>query len=173
MSAILSLIRSRYSVRHYKPDSVPAALLNQLLESARWAPSAGNLQPWHFYVVTGEGDKEALANFAQNQRFLARAPVCIVVCAEPERSARVYGERGDNLFCIQDTAAAVQNILLTAVALGLGACWVGAFDQQRVGDYLNMPEGRIPVALIPVGFPDDDPSRRPKRREVEDIVTYR
>ncbi|RKO66160.1 nitroreductase family protein [Desulfofundulus salinus] len=172
MSTILSLVRSRYSVRHYKPDPLPEALLDQLLEAARWAPSAGNLQPWFFYVVTREEKKEALAQAALNQRFIAQAPVVIVVCAEPERSARVYGERGRQLYCYQDTAAAVQNILLTANALGLGTCWVGAFDEERVKECLGIPAGRIPVAIIPVGYPADDPARRPKRREIEEIVSY-
>ncbi|HHW43206.1 nitroreductase family protein [Desulfofundulus thermobenzoicus] len=172
MSQILSLVRSRYSVRHYKPDEFPRAFLDQILEAARWAPSAGNLQPWFFYVVTRQEDKEALAQAALNQRFIVQAPVVIVVCAEPERSARVYGERGRRLYCYQDTAAAVQNMLLTATALGLGACWVGAFDEERVGRYLGVPAGRIPVAIVPVGYPADDPSRRPKRREIEEIVSF-
>lgn len=172
MSTILSLVKDRYSVRHYKPDAVPGALLNQLMEAARWAPSAGNLQPWFFYVVTKEEDKEILAAAALNQRFIARAPVVIVVCAEPERSARVYGDRGRNLYCYQDTAAAVQNILLTAAALGLGTCWVGAFDEEKVKECLGMPEGLRPVAIIPVGYPDENSTRRPKRREMEEIVRY-
>ncbi|MBE3586146.1 MULTISPECIES: nitroreductase family protein [Desulfofundulus] len=172
MSTILSLVRGRYSVRHYRPDPLPEALLDQLLEAARWAPSAGNLQPWFFYVVTRQEKKEALARAALNQRFITQVPVVIVVCAEPERSARVYGERGRKLYCIQDTAAAIQNILLTASALGLGTCWVGAFNEDQVRECLEIPPQFRPVAIIPVGYPADDPARRPKRRELEDIVSY-
>ncbi|MCL5290359.1 MAG: nitroreductase family protein, partial [Firmicutes bacterium] len=105
----LTLLKSRFSVRRFKPDPVPDELLTQVLEAARWAPSAGNLQPWFFYVVKGREQKEALATFALNQRFLAQAPVCIVTCAEPARSARVYGDRGRDLYCYQDSAAAAQN----------------------------------------------------------------
>lgn len=172
MSAILSFIRSRFSVRKYKPDPVPEELVKQLIEAARWAPSAGNLQPWFYYVVTAEAAKEKLASMAHGQKFIESAPVCIVVCIEPERSARVYGDRGRSLYCYQDTAAAVQNILLTSTALGLGACWVGSFDEDSIKKYLGMPEDRYPVALIPLGFPDDDPARRPKRREVEEMTQW-
>lgn len=168
----LTLLKSRFSVRRFKPDPVPDELLTQVLEAARWAPSAGNLQPWFFYVVKGREQKEALATFALNQRFLAQAPVCIVTCAEPARSARVYGDRGRDLYCYQDSAAAAQNILLAAVALGLGACWVGAFDPVRVKRYLALPADRVPVAMIPLGYPDADARHRPGRRPLEEVVSF-
>lgn len=172
MADLLSLIKERYSVRRFKPDPVSPEIVAGLLDAARWAPSAGNLQPWFFYVVTKEKDKEALACAALNQRFIADAPVCIVVCAEPERSARVYGNRGRHLYCYQDTAAAAQNILLAAVAFGLGACWVGAFKEEEIKHYLAMPAGRVPVALIPAGYPADDPAHRPRRRQLSEITSY-
>lgn len=172
MSEVLALIKSRYSVRRFKSDPVAPEIVAQLCEAARWAPSAGNLQPWFFYVVTRPEDKEMLAAAALNQRFVARAPVCIVVCAEPERSARVYGNRGRNLYCYQDTAAAAQNILLAASGFGLGACWVGAFQEEEVKRCLAMPAGRVPVAIIPIGYPADNPVHRPGRREITEIVTY-
>ncbi len=168
----LSLAKERYSVRRYQPEPVSPEIIEKLLEAARWAPSAGNLQPWFFYVVTKQKDKEMLAQAALNQRFVAQAPVCIVVCAEPERSARVYGNRGRYLYCYQDTAAAAQNILLAAAGFGLGACWVGAFKEDEVKRCLAMPEGRVPVAIIPVGRPADNPAHRPGRREISEIVCY-
>lgn len=169
---MLEIIKKRCSVRRYKTEAVPDEVIWQLLEAARWAPSAGNLQPWFFYVVTKKEVKECLAAAALEQRFVAQAPVVIVVCAEPERSARVYGERGRRLYCYQDTAAAVQNILLAATAMGLGTCWVGAFYEDRVRECLAIPAHRVPVAIIPVGYPAEEPPHRTTRRELEEIVSY-
>ena len=171
--AILEVIRRRRSVRRYRPDPVDRETVDRLLDAARWAPSAGNLQPWFFYVVTEARLKRELAAAALRQSFVAEAPVCIVVCAEPERSARIYGTRGRTLYCLQDTAAAVQNILLAAQALGLGACWVGAFDEERVCACLDLPETLRPVAIIPLGYPARETEPRPGRRELKEIVLYR
>ncbi len=169
---MLEVIKKRCSVRRYQATPVPEEAIGQLLEAARWAPSAGNLQPWFFYVVRSQGVKECLAAAALEQRFIAQAPVVIVVCAEPERSGRVYGERGRRLYCYQDTAAAVQNILLAATAMGLGTCWVGAFHEDRVRECLAVPPHRVPVAIIPVGYPAEEPVHRTTRREPEEIVSY-
>lgn len=169
---ILALIRERRSVRRFRPDPVPSETITALLEAARWAPSAGNLQPWFFYVVTKQKEREMLAKAAWDQRFVAQAPVSLVVCAEPERSARVYGDRGRSLYCYQDTAAAVQNILLAASSLGLGACWVGAFREEEVRLCLAIPPGRVPVAIVPVGYPAGETEHRPGRRELSEITSY-
>jgi nitroreductase len=106
-----------------------------------------------------------------NQHFIEEAPVVIVACADKERSKQGYGSRGEHLYCIQDTAAAVENMLLAAVAMGLGACWVGAFNEDNVRDALNMPDGLRPVTLIPVGWSAEQPRLR-FRRSSEDIVVY-
>ncbi|MCL6610685.1 MAG: nitroreductase family protein [Peptococcaceae bacterium] len=169
---LLELIKSRTSVRKFSSRDVPEDMVRAILEAARWAPTAGNLQPWFFYVVRDRALREALASFALNQGFVARAPVCFVVCAEPHRSAGVYGSRGRDLYCIQDTAAAVQNILLAATALGLGSCWVGAFDEEKVRDFLKMPEGRRPVAIVPVGYAEPGGGGRPGRRETKEIARF-
>jgi len=172
LDTVLENIKQRVSIRRFRPDPVPEAVLARLIEAARWAPSAGNLQPWHFYVVTAPDRRRCLAQAALNQDFVAAAPVCIVVCAEPERSAAHYRERGRSLYCLQDTAAATQNILLAATAAGLGSCWVGAFDEKRVAACLDMPRGRVPVALVPLGYPARQPENRTQRRAPEDIVTH-
>ena len=125
--------------------------LELLMEAMRWAPSGGNMQPWFFYVVTNEKAKSGLAKAAYGQSFLANAPVVFVVCADPEETARRYGERGRRLYSLQDTAASVENLLLAAVALGYGSCWVGAFDEEEVRAVLEIPEHLSPVAIVPVG----------------------
>jgi|Deesub1362A_J573_1020465.scaffolds.fasta_scaffold00091_54 nitroreductase len=169
---VLENIKRRASIRRFRPDPVPTELLTQLIEAARWAPSAGNLQPWHFYVVTNARSRRCLAQAALNQDFVARAPVCIVVCAEPDRSAFRYRERGRKLYCLQDTAAATQNILLAATAAGLGSCWVGAFDEDRVAACLGIPRAQVPVAVIPLGYPEQEPENRTSRRALEDVTTF-
>jgi nitroreductase len=95
-------------------------------------------------------------------RAVAAAPVAIVVAA-PAESSRGYGARGRDLYCLQDTAAATENLLLSATAAGLGACWVGAFDEESVHSALGLEPGWRPVALIPVGVPAEAPPQRTRR----------
>lgn len=164
------LFTARYSCRRFRSDPVPRPLLEQLLEAARWAPSAGGLEPWRFVVVTAAVPRRELAAAALRQVFVAEAPVVVVVCAVPEESARIYGARGRHLYCLQDTAAATQNLLLAATAAGLGSCWVGAFDEGRVQGVLGLPAGWWPVAMIPLGFPAEGPPRRHRRPAAEVVV---
>ncbi|MCD5408798.1 nitroreductase family protein [Candidatus Bipolaricaulota bacterium] len=166
-------IKGRRSVRRFDPQQdVSPELVNRLLEAARWAPSAGNAQPWRFVVVRSPELKEKLAQAALGQRFLAQAPVVIVVCADLARTRDAYGHRGETLYCLQDTAAAIQNIHLAATELGLGTCWVGAFDESEVARLLALPPGFRPVALVPVGYPAEAPAPRP-RRPLSEVVEYR
>jgi len=113
-----------------------------------------------------------LAQAAGGQSFVAEAPVVIVVCADPARSAQRYRERGRTLYTYQDTAAATQNLLLAATDLGLGACWVGAFDTEGVSRALALPDGLIPVAMVPVGFPLQPSQRTTTRRDLSEVTTY-
>lgn len=166
---ILKVIKERRSVRAYSPEPVPEEDILKILDAARWAPSAGNLQPWRFIVVTDSKLKEDIAYAAYGQLWMATAPVIIVVCAVPEESSWRYGERGEKLYCIQDTAAAIQNILLAAHALGYGTCWVGAFSEDEVREILNIPKNVRPVALITIGKPAEKPYP-PPRRELKEIV---
>jgi len=165
---VIDAIKERMSVRRFKPDPVPEVTIGRLLDAARLAPSAGNMQPWFFVVVIKEDLRRQLAK-AAGQSFLAEAPVCIVVCADPERSASRYGQRGRELYCIQDTAAAIENILLAATGYGLGTCWVGAFDEEAAAGILELEQNLRPVALIPIGYPDQ--GKRPvPRRPLDEVV---
>lgn len=166
---VLEAIRERRSVRAYSSREVPDATVEMLLDCARWAPSAGNLQPWEFVVVRSPERKRGLVAAALGQSFIEEAPVVVVVCANPKRSAVRYGSRGASLYCLQDTAAAAQNIHLAAWALGLATCWIGAFDESLVVRVLKLPEGIRPVAIIPVGYPEERPSP-PSRRRLSEIV---
>ena len=150
---VFECIKSRQSTRMYERKDVPNELIGQIIKAGTLAPSAGNMQPWEFVVVKDKKTKKELASAALRQEHVENAPVVIVVCMDPERSAYRYGERGRNLYCIQDTAAAIENMLLTANALGIGACWVGAFEEERVRTILGIPKRLRPVALLTMGFP--------------------
>jgi len=168
---VFEAIKGRRSIRAYRDIDVSQGIVEKLIEAARWAPSAGNIQPWEFIIVRNSETKRRLAEAALGQSFIEEAPVVIVVCADGERSARGYGTRGRTLYCIQDTAAAIQNIHLAAYALGLGTCWVGAFREDEARKILNIPEGVRPVAIIPVGYPAESPSPR-SRRPLKEIIHY-
>jgi len=164
---VFEAILQRRSIRKFTAEPVSREQLEKLLEAARWAPSAGNLQPWVFVAVTAPETREALAAAAYGQRFVAEAPAVIAVVAAPPDDSP-YGPRGRDLYCLQDTAAAVQNMLLTAHALGLGTCWVGAFDERAAAQVLGLGAGERPVALVPVGVParEGRSSRRPQAEVV-------
>lgn len=165
------IISKRRSIRSFKGEPVPEEYLQRILTAAQRAPSAGNRQPWHFYVVRNKDLRESLAIAAFGQDFVAQAPVVIVVCSDPERSGSRYGERGRSLYSIQDTASAVMNMWLTAVELGLASCWVGAFDESKVREALSIPSQLRPVAILPIGFPAE-PGIKTSRRPLEEVVTF-
>jgi nitroreductase len=144
-------VLERHSARDFTGEGVKAEDISTLMEALRWAPSAGNVQPWYFYVVTNRDVMAALAEAAYRQNFIAEAGVVFVVCADPELSAATYGERGRELYCLQDTAAAVENLLVVAHMLGYGACWVGAFNERHAAKALDVPDHLRPVAIVPVG----------------------
>jgi nitroreductase len=167
----LHIIENRWSCRGFGREPLEEVLVCKLLRAMLRAPSAGNIQPWHFYVVTNESIKKGLTEAAYGQDFVSQAPVVIVVCVVPSRAGEGYGERGKSLYCIQDTAAAVENLLLATEALGLGACWVGAFDEAHASRVLGLPPERRPVAIVPVGKPAA-PKKKSRRLPEESVLTW-
>lgn len=164
----INFILRRRSCRDFSGESLEEEDLELLMEALQSAPSAGNAQPWFFYVVKNNFIKKELAMAAYGQNFLIRAPVVFVVCTIPRISSSTYGKRGETLYCIQDTAAAAENLLLAATALGYGSCWIGAFDEKKAKDILNIPEHLRPVAIVPVG-PGSFTQDGPKRRNISEI----
>lgn len=169
---VLEAVKGRRSVRAFKRDKdVSEKTVEKLIEAARWAPSAGNIQPWEFIIVRNPETKKRLAEAALDQLFLIEAPVVIVVCADEKSSSERYGQRGKTLYCLQDTAAATQNIHLFAYSIGLNTCWVGAFREDEVSKIVNVPQEIRPVALIPVGYASEFPPAR-NRRAADMIVHH-
>lgn len=168
--SIWEAIESRRSIRRYDPTrELPEDVIEKILRTATLSPSAGNLQAWFFYVIKSKKIRRGLVQAAYGQEFLAEAPVNIVVCADPDRSGSKYGSRGRELYCLQDTAIAIQNIMLSATALGLGTCCVGAFDEEEARNVLNLPQGLRPVAIIALGHSQESPAPRP-RRSLNEVV---
>lgn len=160
----LEVIRSRRSVRAYQAKPVEEDKLRCILACATAAPSAGNLQAYGIVVVTDGPTRRALARAALDQMFIAQAPVVLVFFQDPGRSALKYGRRGAELYSLQDATIACAYAQLAATALGLGSCWVGAFDEAAVCRLLKAPVGWRPVALLPIGYPAEGPlpvGRRP------------
>ena len=169
---VFEAMEKRRSVRSFDARrEVPDELVEELLRCACQAPSAGNVQPWRFVVVRDVGLKARLAEAALGQAFVAQAPVVIVVCADLAAHAASYGRRGVELYAVQDTAAATENLLLCATALGLGACWVGAFREQEVVHALRLARDIRPMALVPVGYPSRE-EVQPRKMDCRRLTTY-
>ena len=167
----LQVLAGRRSVRHFNTKrDVSDADVRALLEAAVIAPSAGNIQPWRFTVVRSAEARERLAG-AMHQRWAAAAPVIIVVSMDPRPCYARYGDRGEQLYSIQDTAAATQNILLAAVDRGLASCWIGAFDETSVRDALDVKSPLRPIAVLPIGYSAES-GTRPERRPLSEVVTW-
>ncbi len=164
-------IYNRHSVRCFSRAGVEAEKLQRILEDANQAPSAGNLQARDFIVVTDPQRKKALSKAALSQDFIAQAPVVVVVCANIARSASKYGRRGAEAYAVIDAALASQNLMLSCVEEGLGSCYVGAFDEDRVRTILGIPDFVRPIGILPIGYPDESPEITD--RVQTDMVTHR
>jgi len=143
--------------------------LQTLLRAANAAPSAGNMQAYEIFLVRNAAIKRQLARAAYGQQFIAEAPVVLVFLTNPGRSAARYGERGAELYCLQDATIACTFVHLGATALGLGATWVGAFDEEKAHSALGSPARLRPIAILPIGHPAEAPLPTP-RRPLDDLV---
>ncbi|MDO5836157.1 MAG: nitroreductase family protein [Methanobacterium sp.] len=168
---VFEAISQRRSIRRFKEEDVDESLIEKIVQSGVWAPSAGNLQSWELILVKNPQTREKLSEAAYLRDFIAKAPLVMVPCVNLIVSGGVYGTRGVKLYSLQDVSCAIENMLLMAHALGLGTCWVGAFDEQLVIDLLEIPDNIRPVALIPLGYPDEKPYP-PPRRDLDDFIHF-
>jgi len=165
---LVESIEKRWSVRGFTEDPVPDEIVMETLRMATLAPSAGNLQARDFIVVRDPETRRQLARAAFGQDFVEQAPVVIVCCSNLAR-IRNYGVRGTSLYCIQDVAASVENMLLYVTSQGYGSCWVGAFDEMEVCRLLGLPENVRPTAMLPIGRPSESPRKTP-RLKIDTLV---
>lgn len=162
----LDLARKRRSVRAYRPDPVEDEKLEQVLEAGRVAPSACNIQPWVFIVVRDPDQRKRLEAVYPRSWFSA-APVVIAVCCDKgaawvrRKDGKVHGDI--------DAAIAVDHMTLCATDLGLGTCWVCAFDPDAAREVLGLPPHIEPVAFLPLGYPADQAGVK-RRKAIEEIV---
>lgn len=168
MDEILKAVKQRRSIREFQKKDIPRDIIDKLIEALIWAPSAGNLQARKFYFIKDEGIKKKIADAALKQHFIAEAPLVVIGCAD-SRIAYRYGERGVNLYTIQDVACSLMGMMLVAFENGLGSVWVGAFHEDKISDILKLPKYLRPVAIIPVGYPSKIPSPPPRVSKEEAI----
>jgi nitroreductase len=138
---IFDVFSERRSIRAFTDEPVTEDALKQIFEAVNRAPSAGNLQAFEIYQVTKVEHKQALMCASYDQEFLVQAPVVLVFCAAPSRSAGRYSKRGETLYCLQDATIACTYAMLAATALGLGSVWVGAFDEDAVHQVIAAEPG--------------------------------
>lgn len=163
---VFEAVRTRYSCRRYLSKPVEEEKLRQVLEAARLAPSARNFQEWRLVVVTEKETREKLAVAACNQKFLGQAAVVIACCAETDGHVMRCGEKCYPI----DVAIAIDHMTLAATALGLGTCWIGAFEAPAVRKILGIPETVPVVELLALGYPADAPPGSKSRLALEEFV---
>jgi len=159
---VMEAIRSRRSIRRYKHDSVPKEKLLTVLEAARLAPSAANVQPWQFIIVTNSENRKKISTLCPYGWFLADSPVVIVACGDSVISPRYH---------IIDTTIALEHMVLAATAEGLGTCWIGSFNEKAIKKLLEIPDRLKIIALLSLGYPTEIPNPRP-RKPLDEIVHY-
>ncbi len=158
--SVLDTIKDRRSIRTYKDEYIPKDKLDKLMEAARLAPSAGNRQIWKFIVVENEQTKNQLVTACNNQAFVGTASHVIAGVGDPDQKWHQV-----------DLAIALEHIVLEAVEIGLGSCWIGAFNEEEVKRILKIPQDKKVVALLTVGVPAESPAARPRKTQ-EEIVAF-
>ncbi len=159
---VYECMKTRRTIRKFKDIEVPWDHVVKLLEAGKSAPCSGNIQNWKFIVIKDKEARAELAGYCGNQMWIAKAPVIIVVVADVDKAKRFYGIRGERLYSIQNCAAATENILLMAHALGLGGAWIGYMEEDKIIPMLTIPQGLRPQAVIAIGYPAENPPIPPK-----------
>ena len=171
---LLEIFNLRASVRSFISKEVSDSVINQIISCAITAPSSGNMQPWEFVVIKSEEKKVELvdatftgyfADGSNRQKWMLDASFILVIGANQKRTKARYGSSGED-WSIIDTSAAVENVLLASSALGLGSCWVGGYDEEKVRSIVKFPPYIKPIGLVPIGY-TQTPFTRQKRLPVE------
>lgn len=159
------VIKKRHSVRRFDSSKqVTDEQIKQILQAGRLAPSAHNLQDWFFVVVKNPEIKKQLVDACYGQSFVGEASVVIIVCSDKRLVDTHSTRHGFDFFTIQDTAIATQQMWLAITALGLGACWIGAFDEKEIKRVLKLEEHLRPMVVLPIGYPFKKPLSTPRKK---------
>jgi len=161
------LINKRYSVRTYRPDSVEEEKLQQVLHAACLAPTAANRQPIQFIVIRTAGREADLKRIYPREWF-SKAPLVICACAVPSQA---WSRMDNKNYSEVDVTIAMDHLILAATDLGLGTCWIAAFDPAAAREILGLPPGVEPIAFTPLGYPADSPKEK-KRKVLSELVRY-
>lgn len=165
---VYEAIANRKSVRAFQDKDVPEDITSRLLEAARLAPSASNRQEWRFIVVRDPATRKQLSEAAMGQKFVGEAPVVLACCAETDGHVMACGQLCYSI----DVAIAIDHITLCASADGLGTCWIGAFDEDKVKGILGIPPQIRVVGLLPIGYPKDPAHVEKNRLPLKDIIKH-
>ncbi|KON30148.1 hypothetical protein AC480_01815 [miscellaneous Crenarchaeota group archaeon SMTZ1-55] len=161
--SLVDTLLSRRSIRRYEKKEIPNDVLSKILEAGRQAPSAANRQPLHFIVITDDNIKKELSKGLFN-RFIKDSPVTIVGCAK-------IGDILTGKWSIVDTTIALQNMVIAAWMMGVGSCWVGDFNENRVQQLLKIPNKWKVVALVSFGYPAEQPKQR-RKKSITELVSF-
>jgi nitroreductase len=164
---VFTAISQRYSVRAYKTTNVEEEKLKKVLEAARLSPSASNRQAWKFIVVRDKETRRKLARAAFGQSFIGEAPIVIVACGTESKAIMGCGQPTHTV----DVSIACAFMILEAYELGLGTCWIGAFKEDETKKILNIPEYVRVVAVTPLGYPDQAPTKK-SRKSLNQIICF-
>ena len=163
------VIKDRHSFREYSEKEVEPEKLKAVLDAVKSSPSAGNLQSYKVYIVKKKETKEAIMQVSHDQEFILQAPLLLIFCADKNPGYK-YGEKGAELYSVQDATIAATYSQLAATDQGLGTVWVGAFDPLEVSRLIDAEPHHVPVAIIPLGYPTDEPRPR-ERKHIDQIIT--
>ena len=164
-----SLLEKRKSIRKFKPKLIAESIEKEIISKVLLAPSAGNMQGFKIIAIRNSDIKKKLWEASYKQDPIVETSLVLVFLADQEQSAQRYRDRGRTLYSIQDATIATTYAHLITADLGLGSVWIGAFDTNKVQKILNLSDKEVPIAILPIGYPDEDPEARP-RRSIEEIV---
>lgn len=165
------LILKRKSIRNYKKNDVKSWVVGEILDAARFAPSAGNAQNWRFIVVRDVKIKNKLATASLKQYWMNTAPVFIVICSDNSKIKALYKKRAEK-FSVENCAVAASYMLLKATEFDLGTCWVGAFNRQRVSDILFLPKDMTPEIILTLGYSNEKLVKEHMRHGLDKLVFF-
>ena len=164
---LLKCIKERFSVRKFQDRKIEQEKIDILMEAARLAPSASNKQTWHFVVIRDKEKRKQLTDICRGQKFVSEAPITIAICNTNLDYVMTCGQKAP----VIDGAIAGEHIVLQAVELGLGSCWIGAFYHDKMAELINLPKDYQVVGLLPVGYPAVEKGSR-NLKAIEEVVSY-